>query len=102
MDERRRRHWAERQAPQVGMRVQHVKVARTFHRPAEIHPFAELPIIEGAFRPVRSRQGRDQSAVALGTGAAKHRDLMTQASKLARKQPDERLHTTTGFATDRR
>ena len=46
----------ERDAPQVSLRMQNIEPGRLFDCPAEIHPFAELPIVERTRRSVGSGQ----------------------------------------------
>ena len=99
---RRARERLQKNAPEVGVAVQHIEAVRLPHRAAEVHPLAKMPVVQRALRAVGSRKRRHQFALHLGPGSSKHRHFVPQPNQFARQQADQRLDAAAGFTSDRR
>ncbi len=89
-------------APEIGLRVQHIEPARLLDCLAEVNPFTKLPIVVAARRSVRAGKRDDNLAVRFRARAAEDCDLVAQPPQFARQQPGPSLDAAAGVRADRR
>src|SRR5262249_31183550 len=92
----------QRQTPQINMAVNYIKTPRLFHRPAQVEPFTELPIVRRPSRSIGARQSSHQLAASLRSGRGKGSHLMPQPRPLPPQQPHQKFNAAAPVLLHRR